>query len=56
MLTRLLITKDLKRYQCAVNVAAGSVKSFYVTPEEVAREIDKPASFLMAESQLAMAS
>jgi PRTRC genetic system ThiF family protein len=55
-LTRLLITKDLKRYQCAVNVAAGSVKSFYVTPEEVAREIGKPASFVQAESEQAIAS
>lgn len=46
MLTRLLITRDLKRYQCAVNVAAGSVKSYYVTPEQVAQEIEKPVSFV----------
>lgn len=45
-LTRLLITNDLKRYQCAVNVAAGSVKSFYNTPEDVAREIERPVSFV----------
>lgn len=49
-LTRLLITNDLKRYQCAVNLAAGSVKSFYCTPDEIAREIEQPASFVMKES------
>ncbi|HEX8708849.1 MAG TPA: ThiF family adenylyltransferase [Pyrinomonadaceae bacterium] len=46
MLTRLLVTRDLKRYQCAVNVAAGSVKSFYCTPEQVAEEIERPVSFV----------
>jgi PRTRC genetic system ThiF family protein len=47
-LTRLLVTKDLKRYQCAVNVASGSTKSSYVTPEEVAREVQKPAGYVMS--------
>ncbi|HEX8177825.1 MAG TPA: ThiF family adenylyltransferase [Pyrinomonadaceae bacterium] len=51
ILTRLLITHDLKRYQCAVNVASGSVKSFYITPEEIAREIEKPANYVICEDQ-----
>ncbi len=45
-ITRLLITKDLKRFACEVNIAAGSTKSIYATPDEVARVIRKPASFL----------
>jgi PRTRC genetic system ThiF family protein len=45
MLTRLLVTGDLKRYACAVNVAGGSVRSYYVTPEEVAGT--HPAGFLV---------
>jgi hypothetical protein len=49
-LTRLLITNDLKRYQCAVNLASGSVKSFYCTPEEIAREIDESPEFVKAET------
>jgi PRTRC genetic system ThiF family protein len=49
-LTRLLITNDLKRYQCAVNVASGSVKSFYCTPEEIAREIGESVDFVKADS------
>ncbi len=49
MLTRLLVTRDLKRYQCAVNLASGSVKSYYVTPEEIAREIGRPVEFLVKE-------
>lgn len=44
--TRLLITNDLKRYQCAVNLASGSVKSFYCTPDEVAREINCSPEFV----------
>jgi PRTRC genetic system ThiF family protein len=48
-LTRMLITNDLKRYQCVVNMASGSVNSFYTTPEEVAREIERPASFVRSE-------
>jgi PRTRC genetic system ThiF family protein len=47
MLTRLLVTRDLKRYQCAVNLASGSVKSYYCTPEEIAREIDRPVDFVV---------
>lgn len=47
MLTRLLVTRDLKRYQCAVNMASGSVKSAYTTPEEVAGEIGRSRDFVM---------
>ncbi len=50
-LTRLLVTNDLKRYQCAVNLASGSVKSFYCTPEEVAREIDRPVDFVVRKDE-----
>lgn len=49
-LTRLLITNDLKRYQCAVNMASGSVKSFYCTPEEIAREIQRPVDFVKVQN------
>jgi PRTRC genetic system ThiF family protein len=48
-LTRLLITHDLKRYACAVNVASGSSKSLYVTPEEIARETGKSVDYLMQQ-------
>jgi PRTRC genetic system ThiF family protein len=47
MLTRLLVTRNLKRYQCAVNMASGSVKSSYTTPEEVAGEIRRSPEFVM---------
>jgi PRTRC genetic system ThiF family protein len=46
MLTRLLVTEDLKRYACAVNVEAGAVKSYYVTPEQVAHDIGKPVDYV----------
>ena len=46
MLTRFVVTQDLKRYQCAVNLASGSVKSSYCTPSEVAREIGKPVDYV----------
>jgi len=49
MLTRLLVTHDLKRYQCAVNLASGSVKSFYCTPDDVAREIDRSVEFVTCQ-------
>ena len=56
-LTRLLVTHDLKRYQCAVNMASGSTRSFYANPDEVAREVDKPVEFVIAqEERLAIAS
>lgn len=51
MLTRLLITNDLKRYQCAVNLASGSVKSFYCTPSEIAREISASAEFVTRQAE-----
>jgi PRTRC genetic system ThiF family protein len=56
MLTRLLVTRDLKRYQCAVNLASGSVKSYYCTPEEIAREIDRPVDFVVREKAREMAA
>jgi PRTRC genetic system ThiF family protein len=46
ILTRLIVTKDLKRFACEVNLAAGTVVSKYVTPEEVAGVIKRPVSFL----------
>jgi PRTRC genetic system ThiF family protein len=46
-LTRLLVTHNLKRYQCAVNMASGSVRSSYCTPEEVAGEIRRSKEFVM---------
>jgi PRTRC genetic system ThiF family protein len=49
MITRLLVTRDLKRFACEVNLAAGTVVSKYVTPEEVAGVIKRPASFLLEE-------
>ncbi|MGI8655427.1 MAG: PRTRC system ThiF family protein [Pyrinomonadaceae bacterium] len=36
MLTRLLVTRNLKRFACEINMAAGSMKSTYVTPESIA--------------------
>jgi hypothetical protein len=56
MLTRLLVTRDLKRYQCAVNLASGSVKSYYCTPEEIAREIDRPVGFVVREKARELAA
>lgn len=47
MLTRLLVTHDLKRYQSAVNMASGSVKSSYCTPDEIAREIHRSREFVI---------
>ncbi|HEX8653064.1 MAG TPA: PRTRC system ThiF family protein [Pyrinomonadaceae bacterium] len=46
MLTRLLITQDLRRFCCQVNASAGVVNSTYATVEEVARACRKPAVFL----------
>lgn len=37
MLTRLLVTRNLKRFRCELNLAAGSMKSTYATSEEVKR-------------------
>lgn len=48
MLTRLLVTEDLRRYACAVSVSAGAVKSYYITPEQVAHDIGKPVTYVMA--------
>ena len=49
MLTRLLVTRNLKRFACDLNLAAGSMRSTYATPEEVARVIKKPLSFVLAQ-------
>ncbi len=49
-ITRLLVTKDLKRFGFEINLAAGSAKSFYNTPEEVARVIRKPVVFVQEKS------
>ena len=35
MLTRLLLTRNLKRFACELNLAAGSMRSLYATPEAV---------------------
>lgn len=39
MLTRLVISQDLKRFACEINLAAGNMKSYYATPEQVAASI-----------------
>lgn len=49
MLTRLLVTRNLRRFACELNLAAGSMKSFYPSPETVARAINKPVSFVQAK-------
>jgi PRTRC genetic system ThiF family protein len=51
MLTRLLVTRNLKRFACELNLSAGSMKSTYVTPEEVARVINKPVGYVQANNQ-----
>ena len=35
MLTRLLVTRDLKRFACEINLPAGVMRSIYATPEAV---------------------
>jgi PRTRC genetic system ThiF family protein len=35
-LTRLLVTRNLKRFACEINLAAGSMRSAYATPEAIA--------------------
>jgi hypothetical protein len=54
-ITRLLVMKDLKRFACEVNIAAGSTRSYYVTPDEVSRVIRQPASFVQSAERQAMA-
>jgi PRTRC genetic system ThiF family protein len=41
MLTRLLVTKNLKRFACEIDLAAGSMRSTYATPENVDRSINR---------------
>ena len=38
-LMRLLVTRDLKRFACEINLAAGSMKSTYATPESVTQSM-----------------
>lgn len=45
-LTRLLVTRDLKRFRCDINLAAGSAKSYYATPEEVSRTINQTVAYV----------
>lgn len=45
-LTQLLVTRDLKCFATELSVAARSCRSTYATPEEVARVIGKPASYV----------
>ena len=48
-LTRLLLTNDLKRFACEINLAAGAMKSIYAIPQEVARVIGRDEAFVMRE-------
>ncbi len=52
MLTRLLVTRDLKRFACENNLSSGVVKSSYVIPEDVACASRKPVSYLMGADTL----
>jgi PRTRC genetic system ThiF family protein len=51
MLTRLLVAHDLKRFACAVNLASGSVKSSYCTPDEVAGAIGRQGEFVIRKER-----
>lgn len=50
MLTRLLVTHDLKRFGCAVNMASGSVKSSYCTPDEVGSALGRHREFVIRKA------
>jgi PRTRC genetic system ThiF family protein len=54
-LARLLITHDLKRFAWEVNLAAGSSKSKYTTPEEIAHLIRQPVSFVTTDAPRSLA-
>jgi len=54
LLTRLLVTEDLKVYQSVANLASTTVKSFYCTPEEIAKEIQRPVEFVLREEARSM--
>jgi hypothetical protein len=43
MLTRLLLTRDLKHFACELNLAAGSMRSTYATVEAVEQACVWPA-------------
>ena len=51
-LARLLITNDLKRFGWKVNLAAGSAKSHYTTPEAVAHLIRQPVNLCARQARL----
>ena len=48
-LARLLITHDLKRFAWEVNLAAGTAKSKYTTPAEVAHVVRQSVEFVSSE-------
>jgi PRTRC genetic system ThiF family protein len=48
MLTRLLVTRNLKRFSTEINLAAGVVRSDYATPEAVARVVGKSRLYVTA--------
>jgi len=51
-LTRLLVTKDLKRFAWEVNLAAGSARAQYTTAEAVGHVIHRPARFLEQPAEI----
>jgi PRTRC genetic system ThiF family protein len=46
-----LVTSGLKRFRTDFDLSAGSMRSRYITAEEVARVIGKPASYVVAAAQ-----
>jgi molybdopterin/thiamine biosynthesis adenylyltransferase len=48
-LTQLLVTRDLKCFATELSTAARSMRSTYATPDEVARVIGKPVSYVMGQ-------
>ena len=47
-LTRLLLTGDLRRYATYFDLAAGSTRNLYLTPENLARTIGCRPAYLRA--------
>ena len=46
MLTRLLLTNDLKKFAVNFDLPAGVMSSLYATPEEISRITNKSVDFL----------
>jgi hypothetical protein len=46
-----LVTSGLKRFRTDFDLSAGSMRSRYITAEEVARVIGKPVSYVVASAQ-----